>query len=61
MNLMKLPPFEKREGLLDAEEKVREARRSLEAATEEEYKLYDEAKRAAREEARTIILDCLFF
>ncbi len=57
MTFIKLPPMEEREGLLDTEEKVSDARRSLEEATEEDYRRFDEAKRTAYEEAHTRLLD----
>ncbi len=61
----------KKRGFLDTEEKVRNAQRSLEKATEVDYKKYNEAKRAVNEFgkklteelekycARTLILSCL--
>jgi hypothetical protein len=57
MTFINLPPMEEREGLLDTVEKVSEARRSLEAATEDDYRRFDEAKRTAYEEAHTKLLD----
>lgn len=48
--------MEKREAFLDTEEKVREAWDSLEKATEEDYKKYDEAKRIVQCAAQTKLL-----
>lgn len=56
MSIIKLPPMEERKGFLDTEEKVREAWESLEKATAEDYKKYDEAKRAVQCAAQTKLL-----
>lgn len=56
MSIIKLPPMEEREGFLDTEEKVRAAWDSLEKATEEDYKKYDEAKRTVQCAAQTKLL-----
>lgn len=44
-------------GLLDTEEKVREAYNRLEDATKEDFKKLDEAGRQTLDDARKIILD----
>jgi hypothetical protein len=56
MYIIKLPSMEERKGFLDTEEKVREAWESLEKATAEDYKKYDEAKRAVQCAAQTKLL-----
>lgn len=56
MSNIELPPMETREGFLDTEEKVRDAWDSLEKATAEDYKTYDEAKRTVQGAAQTKLL-----
>ncbi len=49
--------FEKVEGLLDTEEKVREARETLERNTEDTFKQLESAKMSSWEHAHRIFLD----
>lgn len=49
--------FEKKQGLLDTEEKVREAREILVKSTEDTFKKLDSAKMASWEGAHSILLD----
>lgn len=50
-------PIKPKPGLLDTEEKVKEAYKSLEDATKEDFKKLDEAGRKSLADARKIILD----
>jgi len=49
--------FEKVEGLLDTEEKVREARANLERSTKTMFKELGKAKMASWDKAHRILLD----
>lgn len=49
--------FEKVEGLLDTEEKVKEARTALERSTQTMFKELEKAKMASWEGAHRILLD----
>lgn len=49
--------FEKVEGLLDTEEKVKEARTTLESSTQTMFKELERAKMASWEGAHRILLD----
>jgi len=49
--------MEKVEGVLDTEEKVRNARQTLEEATEDCFRRYDRAKRKTWAKSRYILLD----
>jgi hypothetical protein len=49
--------FEKKQGFLDTEEKVREAREILVKSTEDTFRKLDNAKMASWEGAHSILLD----
>lgn len=57
MTFMKLPLLRKKHGFLDTEEKVQSACASLEKATEDDYRKYDDAQRHAYEEAHAMLLE----